>query len=135
MFGFCGTMAALTAGASIHTVPVFDVDRTVRILRDARIHQTNGTDEMVRRLLEGSHEATPFPDLRFAGFAAFNYPPADMIAMGDKRGVALVGLYGMSEIQALFARQSETAPPGLARSAGGAVSDCRANSAWISLMP
>jgi fatty-acyl-CoA synthase len=119
VFGFCGTMAALAAGAAIHTLPVFDADRAARILRDARIHQTNGTDEMMRRLLDASHEATPFPDLRFAGFAAFNYPPADMIAMADKRSVALVGLYGMSEIQALFARQSETAPPAERAKPGG----------------
>ncbi len=119
VFGFCGTMAALAAGAAIHTLPVFDVDRAGRILKTARIQQTNGTDDMVRRLLDWSNEAVPFPDLRFVGFAAFNHAPADMIAMGDKRALALVGLYGMSEVQALFARQSEAAPPAERAKPGG----------------
>jgi fatty-acyl-CoA synthase len=119
VFGFCGTMAALAAGATIHTLPVFDVDRAACILKSAGIHQTNGTDDMVRRLLDWSNEKTPFPDLRFVGFAAFNHSPAEMVAIGDKRGLTLVGLYGMSEIQALLARQSETAPPAERAKAGG----------------
>lgn len=119
VFGFTGTMAALGAGAPIHTMPVFDVDRAGRIMKEARIHQANATDDMIRRLLDWSNEAMPFPDLRFMGFAAFNHTPAEMIAMADKRGLTLVGLYGMSEVQALFSRQSETAPPDERAKGGG----------------
>jgi fatty-acyl-CoA synthase len=126
VFGFCGTMAALAAGAVIHTLPVFDVERAGQIMKQAPIHHTNGTDEMVRRLLGRSNEAVPFPDLRFIGFAAFNYTPAEMIALGDQRGVALVGLYGMSEVQALFARQSEAAPPAERAKPGGRLVSPRA---------
>ena len=119
VFGFTGTMAALQAGAPIHTMPVFDVDKAGRILKAERINQTNATDDMIRRLLDWSNEAVPFPDLRFMGFAAFNHTPAEMIAMGDKRGLTLLGLYGMSEVQALFSRQSETAPPEERAKGGG----------------
>ncbi|WP_119421876.1 AMP-binding protein [Desertibaculum subflavum] len=119
VFGFTGTMAALQAGAPIHTLPVFDVERAGRILKEFRIGQANATDDMIRRLLDWSNETVPFPDLRFMGFAAFNHTPAEMIAMADKRGLALVGLYGMSEVQALFSRQSETAPPAERAKGGG----------------
>lgn len=119
VFGFTGTMAALAAGAPIHNLPVFDVERAGRILKQARIAQANATDDMIRRLLDWSNEAVPFPDLRFVGFAAFNHTPAEMIAMGDRRGLTLVGLYGMSEVQALFSRQSETAPPTERAKGGG----------------
>ena len=119
VFGFTGTMAALQAGAPIHTLPVFDVDKAGRILKEARINQANATDDMIRRLLDWSSETVPFPDLRFMGFAAFNHTPAEMIAMGDKRGLTLLGLYGMSEVQALFSRQSETAPPEERAKGGG----------------
>lgn len=126
VFGFTGAMAALAAGAPMRTLPVFDVDKAGRILKEARINQANGTDDMIRRLLDWSNETVPFPDLRFMGFAAFNHTPSEMIAMGDKRGLALIGLYGMSEVQALFSRQSETAPPAERAKGGGKLVSSRA---------
>jgi fatty-acyl-CoA synthase len=48
--------------------------------------------------------------LRFFAYAAFNPAQADIVKRADARGLKLVGLYGASEIQALFARQHERAP-------------------------
>jgi fatty-acyl-CoA synthase len=79
----------------------------------------NGSDEMYRRMLEAAPGARPFPTLRRAGFAAFNSDPAEFVAFGDARGLPLTGLYGMSEVQALFASQSPDAPAAERARGGG----------------
>jgi fatty-acyl-CoA synthase len=61
-------------------------------------------------MLDAAGGRRPFPGLRRAGFAAFNSDPAAFVALGDARGLPLTGLYGMSEIQALFASQAPDAP-------------------------
>ena len=48
--------------------------------------------------------------MEFIGYAAFNPAQADIVERADARGLTLVGLYGISEIQALFSRQDERAP-------------------------
>ena len=68
------------------------------------------SDEMVLRLLATTSVPEPFPTLRSVGFAAFSRPPEETVASADRRGVRLIGLYGMSEVQALFSCQSPTAP-------------------------
>lgn len=110
VFGFTGSMAALGAGATIHSQPVFDAARAVELLLRKGITHANGTDDMILRLLDGTDANPAFPTLGFTGFAAFNHPPLEMIEIAGRRGLPLVGLYGMSEMQALVARQSETAP-------------------------
>lgn len=119
VFGFTGSMAALGAGAVIHSQPVFDAARAVDLLQREGITHANGTDDMILRLLDGTDANPAFPALGFTGFAAFNHPPLDMIGIADRRGLPLVGLYGMSEMQALVARQSETAPPEERAKGGG----------------
>jgi fatty-acyl-CoA synthase len=79
----------------------------------------NGTDEMYRRLLEAVPGDLPFPALRRAGFAAFNHEPGEFVAAGDARGIAFSGLYGMSEVQALFAARDPGEPAAARARAGG----------------
>jgi fatty-acyl-CoA synthase len=57
--------------------------------------------------------------LRACGFAAFNPSLGDVVAEGDRHCVALHGLYGMSEIQALFARRPPELPAVERALAGG----------------
>lgn len=53
------------------------------------------------------------------GYAAFNPAQADIVQRADARGLKLVGLYGASEIQALFAHQDENARVAERMLAGG----------------
>ncbi len=119
VFGFTGSMAALGAGAPLYSLPVFDTERAIGLLTKECITHTNGTDDMVLRLLDGVPGNPAFPHLGFVGFAAFNHPPLEMIARADRRGLALIGLYGMSEMQAQVARQSDTAAPEERAKGGG----------------
>lgn len=119
VFGFTGSMAALGAGATIHSLPVFDTERAITLLQKEGITHANATDDMIVRLLDGTPANPAFPKLGFVGFAAFNHPPLELIAKADARGLRPIGLYGMSEMQAQVSRQSETAPPEERAKGGG----------------
>jgi fatty-acyl-CoA synthase len=110
VFGLSQALATLAAGRPMILTPTFDADSAARAIVEHRVTHMNGADAMYRKLLEARGEAHPFPTLRRAGFAAFDSDPAEVVALGDTRAVPLTGLYGMSEIQALYASQSPEAP-------------------------
>ena len=110
VFGLSQALATFAARRPMILLPAFDPEAAARAVTAERVTHMNGSDEMYRRMLEAAPGARPFPSLRRAGFAAFNSDPAEFVALGDARGLPLTGLYGMSEIQALFASQSPAAP-------------------------
>ena len=105
VFGFCGTLAAIAAGAPIVLVDTFDAEDAVRLVRAHAITHMFGSDEMYRRMLELAPAEDPFPSLRVCGYAAFNPGAADFARVAWKKRVPLLGLYGSSEVQALFSMQ------------------------------
>ncbi len=112
VFGFCNAMAAIAADRPLVMYPSFDAGESARAVQRHAITHTNATDEMIQQMLAAVPEPRPFPSVRFFGYAAFSPALADLPARADARGLKLVGLYGMSEVQALLARQSEAAPLG-----------------------
>src|SRR5258706_515520 len=108
VFGFCSAMATLAAGRPLVMAPAWDAEQAARDLVAYRATHMNGTDDVAAQMIEiaGAH----LSGLRFFGYAAFNPAQADVVQRADARGLKLVGLYGASEIQALFARQDENAP-------------------------
>ena len=123
VFGFSQALAALAAGAPSHLMPAFEAEPAAELLRREAVTQTNGADDMFRRLLVATPEARPFPAMRAAGFAAFTSDPRVMVDEADARGLTLVGLYGMSEVQALLAHQPEAASPAARARPGGVCVD------------
>jgi fatty-acyl-CoA synthase len=117
VFGFCSAMAALTAGRPLVMAPAWNAEQAARDIVAHRVTHMNGTDDAVAQLLEVGGQR--FPSMRFAGYAAFNPAQAEIVRHADARGLKLVGLYGASEIQALFARQDENAPAAERMLAGG----------------
>ncbi|HUN68718.1 MAG TPA: AMP-binding protein [Burkholderiales bacterium] len=109
VFGFCSAMASLAAGRPLVMSPAWNAEQAVRDIASHRITHINGTDEAAAQLLEVAG-ASSFESIRFFGYAAFNPAQGDIVRRADGRGLKLVGLYGASEIQALFARQDERAP-------------------------
>ncbi len=110
VFGFCNAMAAIAAGRPLVMYPGFDALESARAVQRHAITHTHATDEMIRQMLAAVPEPQPFPSARFFGYAAFSPALAALPAQAEARGLKLVGLYGMSEVQALLARQSEFAP-------------------------
>jgi fatty-acyl-CoA synthase len=119
VFGFCNAMAAIAAGRPLVMYPGFDALEAARAVQRHAITHTHATDEMIQQMLAAVSEPRPFPSAHFFGYAAFSPALADLPAQADARGLRLVGLYGMSEVQALMARQSESAPLAERALAGG----------------
>lgn len=110
-FGLAQAVGALAAGAPSVQMPVFEATAALALIRQHRVTSFNGSDEMFLRLMDAATGVEDFATIRFCGYAAFANPEAnDFVARGDAAGLTLCGLYGMSEVQALYARQPEDAP-------------------------
>ena len=119
VYGFCSAMAALAAGRPLVMRPAWNAREAAQDIVTHRVTHANGTDEAIAQLLDQSAAQQPFPDARFFGYAAFSPAHGDIVARAQARGLRLVGLYGISEIQALFARQDQNAALAERAAAGG----------------
>jgi fatty-acyl-CoA synthase len=108
MLPFCGTfgmtslLGFIAAGATVHVLDAFEAAPASKILIEHRITHAFGSDEMFRRILTLTDAPRPFPHLEVCGFAAFQPGWRELAADAEARGLPLFGLYGSSEVQALF---------------------------------
>lgn len=107
VFGFCGALASIAAGRPLVMAPTWQPEDAAAAIAAHRVTHAIGTDEACAQLLDCGAD---FSRLRFFGYAAFSPAQGDIVQRADAKGLKLVGLYGTSEIQALFARQDERAP-------------------------
>ncbi len=119
VFGFCCAMAALVARRPLVMRPAWDAALAAADIAAFGVTHLNASDDAVQQLLAQSHADIAYPGVRFIGYAAFNPALGDLVERADARGLKLVGLYGTSEIQALFARQPEAAPASERMQGGG----------------
>ena len=119
VFGFCWAMATIGAGRPMLLEESFSAAATVRAIRDSRVTHLIATDDMLHAMLDLDADRTALRSLRMAGFAAFNGDPGTLMERCEAHGVPLVGLYGMSEVMALFAGQSPDASRGQRIKAAG----------------
>jgi fatty-acyl-CoA synthase len=110
VFGFTNALGALAGGAPIVMYPTFDATESAQAVLRHRVTHTHASDEMIGRMLDAVPGTPAFPSARFFGYASFSPAYADLPQRAQARGLAVVGLYGMSEVHALMARQSEAAP-------------------------
>jgi len=100
-FGNAAAMAALAGGAHVVCLAQFDAEAAVGLIRKHRITHLFGGDDMFGRIAAASG-GRPFDSLRFSGFAAFHSNAAASVAAAEAAGMHPHGLYGSSEVQALF---------------------------------
>ena len=105
VFGFNQTLATLAAGKPSVLVESYEIDEIARLITQHRPTTMFGSDDMYARLLELMPGRWPFRSIKWAGYGAFNASLEDLPERAQPRGLRLVGLYGMSEVQALYARQ------------------------------
>jgi len=110
VFGLNGVLAALHAGAPIVMMDLFEASRAARLLHDERITHLFGSDEMLRRIADEAAGERPFPHARVFGFASFSPGAVELADTLQRRGFPLRGLYGSSEVQALFSLQAPDLP-------------------------
>ena len=103
VFGFNQTMATLAAGRPSVLVESYEIETIARLIAQYRPTAMFGSDDMYARLLELVPGERPFPSIKWAGYGNFNAALADIADIAETRGLRLAGLYGMSEVQALYA--------------------------------
>lgn len=119
VFGFAQIMGALAGGSPSVLMPVFEAAAAAAVMRRHRVTHTNGSDDMVDRLLAVGEGRPPYPDLRFVAYARFNPAQEDVVERAEAAGLTVVGLYGMSECMALFSHQPLDAPAERRKQGGG----------------
>lgn len=105
VYGFDQTMATLAAGRPCVLVDSSEIDEIARLIQRHRPTTLFGSDDMYARLLDKVPGDRPFPSVKWAGYAAFNASLDDIAESAERRGLFLCGLYGMSEVQALYSLQ------------------------------
>ncbi|PDT89814.1 acyl-CoA synthetase [Bradyrhizobium sp. Y36] len=101
-FGMTSLLGFVAAGAAIHVLDAFEAAPALKILGEHKVTHSFGSDEMFRRILALTDTPRPFPHLELCGFAAFQPGWRELAAEAERRGLPLFGLYGSSEVQALF---------------------------------
>ncbi len=109
VFGACNAFASIAAGRPVVMLPSWDAADALAQMDRHGVTHFNATDDAISQLLAITPRTPVLPGVRFVGYAAFNPAMDDIVARADARGLKLTGLYGISEIQALFARQDESA--------------------------
>jgi fatty-acyl-CoA synthase len=103
-FGLAAAMAAMAGGARIHCLARFDAAEADTAIRAHRITHMVGGDDMLLRLA-GAAAGRPYAPFAFTGFASFHHAPERLRELCAPLNLALRGVYGSSEAQALFALQ------------------------------
>lgn len=100
VFGFTVFWGALAGHATVILPSAFDVDGTAGLIEQHQVSSLHGSDDMFHRLLATDADLS---SITTAGYARFNSALDGIVERCEARGVPLSGLYGMSEVQALFA--------------------------------
>ena len=119
VFGFNQTLTTLAAGRPCVLVESYDIDTIAGLIQHYRPTTLLGSDDMFDRLLERMPGERPMPSVRWAGYAGFNTALESIAETAERRGLLLRGLYGMSEVQALYAAQPLEAPTARRKKGGG----------------
>jgi len=105
-FGLTAALASLAAGAPVVPMQAFDAAEAAALVRRHGLTHVFGTDDMLRRLLDLDEAEAAMPSLRLAGFVLNE----EMAQRALTRGWPVAGLYGSSEMHALFSLQPPHLP-------------------------
>jgi len=100
VFGFTVFWAGLAGNSTIVMPRRFEVEECAQLIESYGVTSLHGSDDMFHRLLATDADLS---SITAAGYARFNSALDGIVERCDERGLPLSGLYGMSEVQALFA--------------------------------
>ncbi len=118
VFGLSSFTAAVAGGATIHLPSKIDPVDMAALVEREQIWSVNASDDFYHRVLDTEHDLST---IGLGGFARFNTSLDGIVERAEQRGVRLVGLYGMSEVQALFSARQSALPIAERQMPGGTV--------------
>ena len=114
VFGLCNATATLAAGRPLVMIPTFEADAAARAIQQHRITHFAAVGDIVAQLLAARSEPVPYPSVRIVIGAR-----TGQAAPAEKRGLKLVGVYGMSEVQGMLSLRGLDEPPETRELGGG----------------
>ncbi len=108
-FGLSAALAAVAGGARIACMEKLDAQAADALIRAEAITHMVGGDEWLL-LLADAAKGRPYARFHFTGYASFHGQADRVMAASDALGLAVRGVYGSSEVQALFAGQDAAGP-------------------------
>ncbi|MFC3228439.1 AMP-binding protein [Marinibaculum pumilum] len=110
VFGFNQVMAALAAGRPAVIRSAFDPAEVVALMDEHGVTDINGTDDMLAALMDAAGGPAAMARTPFIGWAAWGTGYETLGRRADAAGIRFCGLFGMSEIQALFSARPADDP-------------------------
>ncbi len=110
VFGLNSALGAIASGMPVVLMDFFDVETATSLIKHHAVTHIFGSDEMLRMFVAHNVEQIPFPSLKLFGFASFSPRFIELAETLIPRGFPMRGLYGSSEVQALFALQAANLP-------------------------
>lgn len=114
VFGLCNATAALASGRPLVMLPTFETTAAAQAIHTHRITHFAAVGDIVAQLLGTSANEVPFPRVRMVIGAR-----TGQAAPAQARGLRLVGVYGMSEVQGMLSLHELAAPPETRELGGG----------------
>lgn len=110
VFGMSAALAALAGGAPIVNLEAAEGAAAAELVRRHAVTHMFSSDELYRRMAQAVEGHDPFPSARLFGYAAFQPGALELAREAWARRIPLFGLYGSSELQALFSAQPAELP-------------------------
>ena len=110
VFGFSSAFATFAAGQPVVLMDTFDGPTAAQLINRHQVTHVFGSDEMFRRIIENVEGHDPFPSARVFGFATFHPGVVEFGKQAWSRRIPMTGLYGSSEVNALFSLQQQHLP-------------------------
>ena len=104
-FGFSTLTGGLATGCTVVCEPVSDTHSTLEQIRKHQVTHTYANNESLLKLFEAAPSSASFATCKLFGFASFSPAITTLLEEAERNHVALTGLYGSSELQALMAAQ------------------------------
>ena len=108
VFGITATLCSLHAGNPVVVADPFTTEGAAQLMKRHGITHMFGSDDMFLRLWK--HDPSVYDTARACGFARFTPGIEKELTRMAEAGVPLRGLYGASEVNALFSAQSGDLP-------------------------
>ena len=100
VFGFTVLWGAMAGHSKIVMPTTFEAEETAGLVEQHQVTSLHGSDDMFHRLLATDRDLS---SIDCSGYARFNSALDGIVERCEQRGIPLSGLYGMSEVQALYA--------------------------------
>lgn len=108
VFGLTPTLASIAGGVPIYLNEVFSLEQVLKTAKNNVITHLFGSDDMFIQMWAA--DQTAFQNARVCGFASFTPGCEEALSEIAANGVPLAGLYGASELSALYSIQSLDLP-------------------------